>query len=174
MTPHLSHEQLCDAVLARSPHPLSSDFAALQDHLHACPACAAELANLRESLSLFRDASTALAHQELTSQRATHSVRNTPVLPLRSSPLHSVYWAAAAATILVAAALPLSLHRSQPLSPAPSVTAAAPVPTTESDEALLEDINQELSTSIPSPMQPLADPTANSAAAQPTSSPRNN
>jgi len=174
MTPHLSHEQLCDVVLARSPHPLSSDFAALQDHLHSCPACATELANLSDSLSLFRDASTAFAHQELTNQRATNGVRNTPILPLRSSLLHPAYWAAAAATILKWAALPLSLHRQQPPSTPTSATVTAPVHTTESDEALLEDINQELSTSIPSPMQPLADPTASSVADQSTSSKRNN
>ena len=35
LTPHLTHEQLCDLILACSPHPLSSDFAVLEDHLRA-------------------------------------------------------------------------------------------------------------------------------------------
>jgi hypothetical protein len=38
--------------------------------------------------------------------------------------------------------------------------AAQTVEATESDEALLEGINQDLSVGVPTPMQSLADPTA--------------
>src|SRR5260370_5945811 len=142
MTPHLSHEQLCDIVLARSPHPLSSDFAALQEHLGICPACATELSNLRTSLSIFRDASASFAQQELLRLRTGNRVESRSVHSLRSTALQPIYWAAAAAALLVAAAPPLSLHRqSTPSSPStPAVT--APAHTTESDQALLNHINQ--------------------------------
>jgi hypothetical protein len=174
LTPHLSHEQLCDVVLARSPHPLSSDFATLQDHLRACPACTAELANLPESLSLFREASTAFAHQQLLHQSTPNSLRSRSIRPLHRTVLHPGYWAAAAAAaILVVAALPLRFHQ-HPQSPSSPPAVVTPAHTTESDEALLEDINQTLSSPIPSPMQPLADPTDNSAANQSTSPKRNN
>ena len=170
MTPHLSHEQLCDIVLARSPHPLSSDFAALQEHLSICPACATELSNLRTSLLLFRDASTSYAQQQLTHLDA----RKFSSLSRSVTPFHPLYWAIAA-TLLVAMTLPLGWHRQPPPPPASSsATVVTPVHTTESDEALLEEISQELSAPIPSPMQPLADPTASSAADQSTSPKRNN
>jgi hypothetical protein len=174
MTPHLTHEQLCDIVLARSPHPLSSDFAALQEHLSLCPACATELENLSTSLSLLRDASTSFAQQELSRLRIGNMVENRSVRSLRSTALQPIYWAAAAAALLVAAALPLSLRRPSPPSPPSAPAVAAPVHTTESDEALLNDINQTLSASIPFPMQPLADPTASAAATTPTSAQRKN
>ncbi len=171
---HLSHEQLCDIVLARSPHPLSSDFAALQEHLSLCPACATELSNLRTSLSIFRDASTSFAQQELLRLRTGNRVESRSVHSLRSTALQPIYWAAAAAALLVAAVLPLSLHRQSPPSPPSAPASAAPAHTTESDEALLNDINQTLSASIPSPMQPLADPTASAAATSSTSAQRKN
>jgi hypothetical protein len=174
MTPHLSHEQLCDIVLARSPHPLSSDFAALQEHLGICPACATELSNLRTSLSIFRDASASFAQQELLRLRTGNRVESRSVHSLRSTALQPIYWAAAAAALLVAAVLPLSLHRQSPPSSPSTPAVTAPAHTTESDEALLNDINQTLSASIPSPMQPLADPTASAAATTSTSPQRKN
>jgi hypothetical protein len=70
-------------------------------------------------------------------------------------------WAAAAA-LVIAITLPLALHHDQPpaqRAPAPAAVTAQPS-TSQSDEALLEEIDQTLSSSIPSPMQPLDDPTA--------------
>jgi len=165
MTPHLTHEQLCDMLLARSPHPLSSDFAAMQDHLAACPSCTAELANLRTSLALFREASVSYSQQHLTQLHANA----VPTVPKTAIP---IYWAVAAAALCIAAALPITLHRQTPSAPASS-TSTTPATYSQSDEALLEEINQELSAPIPSPMRPLADPTASSAATPSTSSQRN-
>jgi hypothetical protein len=166
MTPHLTHEQFCDMVLARSPHPLSSDFAALQHHLRACPACAAELANLRASLSLFREATTSYSERQLTRLRTS----DTPILS--KTLVQPIYWAAAA-VLCIAAVLPITLHRQTPAAPVASTSTTQPANPSQSDEALLEEINQEISAPIPSPMQPLADPTASSAATPSTSSPRN-
>jgi hypothetical protein len=170
MTPHLTHEQLCDFVLDLAPHPLSSDFAVLQQHLAICPACASELANLRGSISLFRDTTIACSRQELAEFHAS----NTALTPRPHTFFHPIYWATAAAMIF-AAALPLTLHRpSQPPS-APVAAATTASPAVESDEALLDEINQEISAPVPSSMQPLADPTVNSTtAAQTTATQRTN
>jgi hypothetical protein len=162
MTTHLTHEQLCDMILARSPHPLSSDFAAQQQHLAVCPSCAAELASLRTSLLIFREASVSYSQQQLIQFRGNHAPT-----PRRKTAFQPIYWAAAAA-LCIAAALPITLHRQTPSAPVTAASTTKPVNTSQSDEALLEEINQELSAPIPSPMQPLADPTASSA---PTTSP---
>jgi hypothetical protein len=166
MTPHLTHEQLCDMVLARSPHPLSSDYVALQHHLSSCPACSAELASLRTSLALFREASTSYSQQQFTRLRAD----NIPTLS--KTLVQPIYWAAAA-VLCIAAALPITLHRQNPSTPVSSASTIKPANLPSSDEALLEEINQELSAPVPSPMQPLADPTASSATTPSTSSQRN-
>jgi anti-sigma factor RsiW len=168
MSPHLTHEQLCDFVLDLAPHPLSSDFAALQQHLANCPACTAELASLRGSISLFRDTTTACARQQLAEFHASNTLTPRP-----HAFFHPIYWATAAAMI-VAAAIPLTLHRPIQPPPVPAATVTTAAPAVQSDEALLEEINQEISAPVPSPMQPLADPTATSTAAQPTASQRTN
>jgi anti-sigma factor RsiW len=168
MTPHLTHEQLCDFVLDLAPHPLSSDFAALQQHLANCPACTAELATLRSSISLFRDTTTACARQQLAQFHA-----NNTLTPRPHAFFHPIYWATAAAMI-VAAAIPLTLHRPNQPPPAPVATVTTAAPAVQSDEALLDEINQEISAPVPSPMQPLADPTADSTTAQNTASQRIN
>ena len=166
MTPHLTHEQLCDMILARSPHPLSSDFAALQHHLGSCPSCTAELASLRTSLALLRETSTSYAQQQLTQPR----VNSTRTLPRNL--FQPIYWAAAA-ILCIAAVLPITLHRQTPYAPAASTSTTKPANLAQSDEALLEEINQEIAAPIPSPMQPLADPTASSATTPSPSSQRN-
>jgi len=168
MTPHLTHEQLCDILLATSPHPLSSESIAIQNHLRACPSCTAELTDLMASITLFRDSAISYAEHEFDHTPA----QNLSILP---SPMHRsrpALWAAAAA-IVVAAILPITLHRERSSPPSTPTTASAPH-TTESDEALLEDINEELSAPVPSPMQPLADPTAGATATQTSSDQRTN
>jgi hypothetical protein len=153
MTLHLTHEQLCDIVLADPSFPHEIGSSVVQDHLRACLLCSAELESLRASLLLFRDASTSYAGQQFT---RSYVQRNSIAPPQRylTQPL---YWAAAA-TIVVAAIFPLSLHRQQSVSTAASAMASPH--TGESDNALLEDIDQKLSADVPSPMEPLADPTA--------------
>ena len=158
---HLTHEQLCDMLLARAPHPLSSDYAALQHHLANCPSCTAELASLRTSLSGFRKASTSYARQQLIQ----FHLAGTPT-PSKSL-FQPIYWAAAAA-LCIAAALPITMHRQTPTVPVSLASTVKPA-TSQSDEVLLEEVNQEISAPIPSPMQPLADPTASSAANSSTS-----
>jgi hypothetical protein len=178
MTPHLTHQQLCDLLLDAPSQQNDSPTSAAhvsdahvsqahvsqvrvsqtQDHLRDCYACSAELATLTASLSGYLNTAHAVAHRDFTALPRTAP---SPLLGQRSL-LHPVYWAIAA-TALVIAILPFTAPRHAPLvQPPPSAVVTSATASSESDAALLEDINQDLSTSIPPSMQPLADPTANS------------
>ncbi|MCU1252195.1 MAG: hypothetical protein JWQ49_5224 [Edaphobacter sp.] len=176
MTLHLSHEQLCDLILADvslQPEGEPSNYQqtesdVVQEHLRACLICSAELRSLRDSLSHFRDASVSYARQEFA-QSYAHRSSIAPPHSFLSQPL---YWTAAA-VVFGAALFPLSMHR-QHQAPAAARTTASSLQTTESDEALLADIDQKLSADVPSPMAPLADPTAGAASTTPNSNQRTN
>jgi hypothetical protein len=178
MTPHLTHQQLCDLLLDpptqqnESPtsaahiseahvsqaHVSKAHVSKAQDHLRDCYACSAELATLTASLTGYRNIAHAVAQRDFAALPRTAP---TPLLGQRS-PLHPVYWAIAA-TALVIAILPFTAPRHAPLAQLQTSAVVTSATTSyESDAALLEDINQDLSTSIPPSMQPLADPTANS------------
>ncbi len=166
MTIHLTHDQLCDLILADAP--LSSatespkelgDSDIVQAHLLACALCSAEFSSLRNSLYDFRAASTAFAHQEFAQSYAQRS-SIAPPHSLLSQPL---YWAAAI-VVVVAALFPLTMSRQPTPAPKAAVTSSVPTQTPESDEALLADIDQKVSAGIPSAMEPLADPTATATA----------
>jgi len=175
MTLHLTHEQLCDLVLADSSlpfedeaqNPLSHDPSIVQAHLPACLLCSAELKVLRDSLSHFRDASTAYARQEFAHSYAQRS-SITPPHSFLSQPL---YWTAAV-VVFAAALFPLSMHRQHQINSAMRTSASASQQ--ESDEALLADIDQKVSADVPSPMEPLADPIDDTASTTSTTNQRNN
>ena len=125
MTLHLTHEQLCDLILADSSLPLEGEFqnrrAADSDvvhaHLSACPTCSAEFRSLATRLSHFRDASVAYARQEF----AQSSVRRSSIAPPHSYLSQPLYWTAAA-LVFVAALFPLSMHRQHAISPIAATT----------------------------------------------------
>jgi hypothetical protein len=167
MTLHLTHEQLCDVLLADSSFPQESPSAIVQDHLRACLHCSAELESLRVSLSLFREASTSYAGHQF----ARSFFKRGSIAPPQHYLTQPLYWAAAA-VVLVAASFPLSLYRQH--RPLPAATAVVAPHTTESDEALLEDVDQTVSADVPSPMEPLDNPTTDSTSADSTSSQRKN
>jgi hypothetical protein len=176
-TLHLTHEQLCDLVLAgaplssetATPDSLRNDSDVVQAHLQACAVCSAELATLRDSLSHFRDASTSFARQEFAQSYAQRS----SIAPPHSYLSQPLYWTAAA-LIFVAALFPLSMRRQPALSPLTHTAASVSSQTTESDEALLTDIDQMVSADVPASMEPLADPTAATTASGPTLNQRSN
>src|SRR5277367_6981822 len=153
MNLHLTHEQLCDLILADSSLRPNDDSDVVEQHLQACLICSAELKSLRDSLSHFRDASVAYARQEFAQSYAQRS----SIAPPHSYLSQPLYWAAAA-VLFVAALFPITLHQqhSAAISAAKATAAASQV---ESDEALLTDIDQKISADVPSPMEPLADPT---------------
>jgi hypothetical protein len=177
MNLHLTHEQLCDLVLAESSLPLEgglrngfeSTSDVVQAHLRACPVCSAELRSLRDSLSNFRDASVSFARQEFAHSYA----RRSSIAPPHSYLSQPLYWAAAA-VVFVAALFPLSMHRQRPVAPVIATVSSEPSQITESDEALLADIDQKVSADVPSPMEPLADPTAGTTPTTSTSDQRTN
>jgi hypothetical protein len=182
MTLHLSHEQLCDLILAdlslqperesrsESWDDQDADSDVVHEHLRACLICSAELRSLRDSLSHFRDASVSYANQEFAQSYA----RRSSIAPPHSFLSQPLYWAAAA-VVFVAALFPLSMHRHRPAPAVIGTTATSPSrQTTESDEALLADIDQKLSADVPSPMEPLADPTAGANSTTSTSDQRTN
>jgi hypothetical protein len=174
---HLTHQQICDLLLATQPvgTEVSAEpqQEAHQQHVDACLICASELSLLRTSVTGFREVSVAIADRALARQTRSTLLpveRNTRTLT------PAFFWAATG--ILFAAVLPLSLfhHNVNPMLKAhtapTTVATSAPSPTTtvESDEALLEGINQDLSASVPTAMQPLAGSIADNSAATTSSS----
>jgi hypothetical protein len=116
------------------------------------------MASLREAIALFREASDAYAEQEL---------RGIPRWKLPRQPVFRkafvpVYWMAAAAMFLTAL-FPLQVLRRHALGRSPAVATTATVSnaasSAQSDEALLEDVNRDISASVPASMQELDDPT---------------
>lgn len=203
MTFHLSHEQLCDHLLEVTPVAGSPDgsvpsgsaqatastsgFHVVEDHLRACPLCAAELSSLQASLGNFQAATTSFANQELSLLRSLYPNRINlrSISSANSRPAPRLYnkpfaWAIAAGLVVAASLgtiLPHGLHRHPALHVASAVVAAmhpsAPAP--ESDQALLEEVDDDLSSNVPSAMEPLSDPistaSATATAAQAESAP---
>ena len=142
-----------NAVILAQPESPYLSLRSAQAHLLLCPACAAEVAHLRDSLSLFRQATT------------THAARELQSLPPISIPnrilffpaLQPVHWFAVAATLLIAI-LPIQSLRLRSMQSA--TTAVSIADSTQSDAALLDDVDREASASVPAPMQALSDPTA--------------
>jgi len=140
---------------------------AVEDHLRACPSCASELNSLQSALFDFRVASTSFAAAELRGLASHPSPSQTTqrvlLLAKAGKPISTrpLAWAIAA-TLLVGASIgsmvPLKVHHSaQP----PAAAGVQAEPTAESDEALLEEVDQTLSTEVPSAMKPLSDPLSN-------------
>ena len=155
MTPHLTEEQFAELLAAPRSADAVSTTSAAQAHLAECPTCAAEIASMQESLALFREASTVLAEAHLREiPRPAFPVRRPVLLP------YPALWAAAAA-MLLAAFIPIERMRERSTARESPVVAQAPAShNAESDEALLDDVNREISESVPTPMQALADPAA--------------
>ncbi|HWB33178.1 MAG TPA: hypothetical protein VG714_08410 [Acidobacteriaceae bacterium] len=157
---HLTEDQFSELLTGAAP-PDGSVLSMAEEHVLHCEQCAAELDSLRESLSLFREASTAYANEQLRRMPLVH-VRVTQV----HRPLLRPMLLAAAAALLLAAFVPMQmLLRSA--SPAPVQTVRHTLPAesvqryaVESNEALLEDVRRATSSSVPDAMQALADPTA--------------
>jgi hypothetical protein len=177
MTLHLTHEQLCDLILADSSLPLQDesrtdrylDSDVVQAHLQACLICSAELKSLRDSLSHFREASVSYARQEFAASYA----RRSSIAPPHSYLSQPLYWTAAV-VVFAAALFPLSMHRQHPVSHNAAMVTLASPQTSESDAALLADIDQQISADVPAPMEPLADPTGGARSATSTSDQRSN
>jgi hypothetical protein len=141
MNTHLSSEQL-DGALNGQP---SMDAA---QHLSGCMQCSGELASLRQTFGNFREAAVATAehHRRFVS-------------PATSRRVPRMAWGLAAAALFVSIAAPLAVHRHTP----PVVGQVAPKASeTMSDEALLDNVQNDLSASVPGALLPLSGTSTNS------------
>ena len=148
-TIHLTDEQLFDLL-----DPTAN--AAAQQHLQTCGQCKAEVANLRTSLANFRSATISLA--AVTAPNLPHVTA-----PIQSWFYGSKAWAAsfagAAAVLALSIAVLHPLHYRTEANPASGSASKAGF-STESDDALLDSIQLDLSTSIPPSLEPLSVPAA--------------
>ena len=171
---HLTEEQFAE-LLAASPRelreaPAGSELASAGAHAASCPECTAELSQLRDSLALFREAGTAYADAHIRRVPAWQP----PVR--RGFSLQSPYWLAASAAAILAAFVPLQMALRHPEPP----TAEQPMQVvhqhtaSEEDQALLDDVNRELSESVPSPLAALVDPAGTSTEASQNAKQRTN
>jgi hypothetical protein len=151
---------------------------AVEDHLRICDQCTAELTSLHSALSEFRIASIGFAAAELqaVSDRRTASETTQRILSLAGKSNRPVVtrpltWAIAAMLLVgatVGSIVPLKLHHPALILAHPAAAGSQAAPTAESDEALLEEVDQTLSTDVPSAMKPLSDPLANQTSNQTT------
>jgi len=114
-------------------------------HLQTCNQCVQELEQLAQVFTDLRTASTEMA--------AAH--RRLAILPAPNRSLSRWAYASAALIALAIAIVPIALHHQHSTSqqaqqPAPHIQQ------TISDEALLNNIQQDLSASVPAAMEPLA------------------
>lgn len=153
---HLTEQQFYDLLIA-FPGENSPELKQLRDHLSRCPECAAELECLRQPLGDFRSSVTAWAGHHSANRTWTRAPHTSSFGTLSA-------WLLAAAALILLIALPFATHHeSQTVATVDAThsdTKASAATTTIGDEALLEEVNQTVSSSIPTPMQPLADPTA--------------
>jgi hypothetical protein len=141
MNSHLSSEQL-ERALAGRPAP------EVMQHLKKCARCNEDIAATGALLAGFRNAATGAAekYRRLAPARASKRVPR-------------MAWALAAAALFVGVGAPLAVHRHDAGRgvPAQVATEASAI----SDEALLENVQDDLSSSVPKSLLPLADTSTN-------------
>lgn len=120
-------------------------------HLAECVACRAEVARLEQGVAVFRNAAVDWSsHCLATRPQRLQSVS------LRRWPILAMRWGFAAAVplvLLLLALLPLDLfHLSRPQRTHPAVRISA---AQLSDDALLEQVDEQVSVTVPSSMESL-------------------
>ncbi len=120
-------------------------------HLVECPACSAEVARLEHGVAIFRSAAV-----EWSSECLATRPQPLQSVPLRRLSITAIRWAFAAAVpvvLLLLALLPLHLFHlssSQGTGPAVQISTAQ-----ISDDALLEQVDEQVSVAVPSSMESL-------------------
>ncbi len=143
---HLTEEQIY--MLLESPEQATETAAGA--HLLACGRCHAEFTAIQTSFADFRVATTGLA---AASVRELLPYRTNSQPSARRFGTRGMALSFATAVLAVGATLPF-VHPSRTASPAAGSAVRGESP--ESDEALLEGITQDLSTSVPPSLEPLA------------------
>jgi hypothetical protein len=120
-------------------------------HLVECAACRDEVARLEHGIAHFRSAAV-----EWSSQCLASRPQRLQSVPLRRFSIAAMRWGFAAAVplvLLLLALLPLHLfHLSSPQITRPAVQISA---AQISDDALLEQVDEQVSVSVPSSMESL-------------------
>jgi len=129
--PHLTSEQISEFILGYPRPPVAR-------HVEQCPACRTELARFREALGEFGGAVRAWSDDR------AHAVllAAAPVAPRRAwNPAHQLAWALVLAAICVIASFVLPWHRGESSG--------------LSDAALLNQVDAQVSRTVPASMEPL-------------------
>jgi anti-sigma factor RsiW len=142
---HLTSEEM-EALLSDLQAKEPQDRA---QHLEVCPQCLAEVESLRGTLEDLRTAATASAEYH----------RRVAVMPAPSYRTPRMMWSLLAAMALICIAVPVTVHQkragvtmvSAPVQ-APQVTVSVAV----TDEQVWNSIQDDLSSSVPKPLLPLA------------------
>ena len=148
-TNHLTTEQIYDLLALPGQDKPEQGIAT---HLHTCAECQQEVATLRSALTGFRVATTGLAAtQQLTQPRRAPVPRNT------FAGMSFQVFAASCATALVLITTSVTLFAPHhPTAPAPTVNSVtATRVAAESDDALLNGIEQDLSAPVAPSLEPL-------------------
>jgi anti-sigma factor RsiW len=144
-TNHLSAWEQEEYILNRGT---GQDAPDVLRHLVECAACRTEVARLEHGVVLFRSAAVEWSSQCL----ATRPLQLQSV-PLRRFSITGIRWAFAAAVPLVLLWLALHLfHFSSPQVTRPAVQISA---AQISDDALLEQVDEQVSATVPSSMESL-------------------
>lgn len=150
MNAHLTEAQLYNLLDAADPAAGTSDA---HQHARTCTACATELASLRRSLTLFREASTHLAqHYTPTRLLERPAAARTGFFTIP----RAAWGAGLVAAMALCTASVSMLHK--PVVPV--IPVAQQAADAQSDDALLNSIDSDLATSVPPSLQPLDVPAA--------------
>lgn len=177
MNPHLTETQLFN-LLADAPRaeieaqPLQqqagffgtqAERAAAEQHLQACSRCRMEFTLIRDGLANFHLAADGFAQ---ASPMLLPRIQRSSLGPWFTVP-RAVWALGLAAAMALCTASVAHLHQPGargPIQPVMSTSAStSPAPNTLSDNALLEGIDNDLSTSVPPSLEPLDTPAAGDA-----------
>jgi predicted anti-sigma-YlaC factor YlaD len=137
MSQHLSSEEISlRAAGEYSP--------AIDQHLNDCDICRSELALFLKSLELFRQSVHTWADRQRVSEEAT-------VRRIRQAPYRSMRNAICVAALVLFACCAAWRMRPHPAAPVQSNIQSA-----ESDTALLERVNAEISQTVPASLTPVS------------------
>jgi predicted anti-sigma-YlaC factor YlaD len=112
-------------------------------HLSQCEECRAAVEQLQQGVSIYRRAAVQWSAESLAAQP-----QRMPLVPARPQPMLALRWAVAAIVpivLLLLALFPLHVSHSHPVQPAAQI----------SDDALLDEVDEQLSVTVPSSMESL-------------------
>ena len=141
MSRHLSAREISEWMIGNRTGPV-------ERHMAACEECAGEVARLSESIAMFGSAVREWSEQQV----GTLEIKAPASAPHHFWGMGMFRWQIATASMaaLLLAAIPV--YRTNHREPVPVAATAA-----VSDEALLRDVETQISRSVPVSMEPLAD-----------------